>query len=163
SLRRGAAHRGSHAGAFELDATESARRGGRGSRERHCWPGGGSMSSRIPTPPAAGQAAVDTSQSAQPGPAGKSKAKDMGSYHLEASDRAWRAASTRAERRRLEDERVLSGQDDASLLRKLWPFLRPQRVLLTVAVATSLLTSGISLCRPLIMLWAIDRSVATKD
>ena len=111
--------------------------------------------------------------------------RTLGAYHVEALDRVGKAGagagggsprngsargaaqesarSRKAQRAELEAERTRSGLGDTSLLRKLWPFLEPQRAWLTVAVASSLVTSGISLLRPLIMLWAIDRSVATKD
>src|SRR6478735_2834740 len=82
---------------------------------------------------------------------------------VEALDRAGSGPAGRAERQRIEAERLERGLGDKNLLRKLWPFLRPERAWLTVAIVTSLLTSGLSLLRPLIMLWVIDRSVATKD
>jgi len=87
--------------------------------------------------------------------------KNLSAYHVEALDRGRRGSAGRAERQRIEAERIESGLGDGNLLRKLWPFLRPERRWLTVAIVTSLITSGISLVRPLIMLWAIDRSVAT--
>jgi len=104
------------------------------------------MSSRIPTQ-------TERSQSS------KAAERTLGAYHIEALDRPRRADEVA----RQQAELALAGQSDAHMLAKLWLFLWPERAWLTVAVVTSLVTSGISLVRPLIMLWAIDRSVATKD
>jgi ATP-binding cassette subfamily B multidrug efflux pump len=99
--------------------------------------------------------------------------RTLEAYHVEALDRAPKDVARtgnaltrkqqRAQRLEFEARRSRDGLGDGNLLWRLWPFLRPERALLTVAVVCSLLTSGLSLCRPLIMLWAIDRSVATKD
>lgn len=111
----------------------------------------------------------------RPGAAGAPSAarRTLEAYHVEELDRAPKGnagAGTmltrkeqRAQRLQFEARRSQDGLGDGNLLWRLWPFLRPERLLLTVAVVCSLLTSGLSLCRPLIMLWAIDRSVATKD
>jgi len=110
-----------------------------------------------------GEAAKPPGEGGPPTGQRSSGARSLGAHQIEAQDRVRQGALDRQARKRLEDERVLSGQDDASLLRKLWPFLRPERAWLTVAILASLVTSAISLGRPLIMLWAIDRSIATKD
>src|SRR5688572_5470415 len=124
------------------------------------------MSSRIPNGDAgdAGGPPGTPKGKAAAAPSG-AEAKAGGAlqnYHVERLDRG-RGKLDRAARKQLEAQRAERGQDDTNLIRKLWPFLRPERGWLTIAIVSSLITSGISLVRPLIMLWAIDRSVATKD
>ncbi len=72
---------------------------------------------------------------------------------------------TRAERVRdaYHKEAVESGLRDIALIKDVWPFLRPQKVWLSVALVCVVLTAGLSLLRPLIMLWTIDGSLASKD
>lgn len=61
------------------------------------------------------------------------------------------------------EEALETGIGDGHLLSLLWPFLRPHRTWLIVAVTTVLVTSALSLARPLVMLWTIDQSIATRD
>lgn len=60
-------------------------------------------------------------------------------------------------------EALESGLSDRGLILDVIPFLKPQGAWLTVAFVTIILTAGLSLLRPLIMLWAIDESFATGD
>jgi ATP-binding cassette subfamily B protein len=61
------------------------------------------------------------------------------------------------------EEVLRSGIQDGALLKDVWPFLRPHKAWLIAALATTVLTTGLSLSRPLIMLAAIDESLATGD
>lgn len=61
------------------------------------------------------------------------------------------------------DEALESGLGDRHLLRQMWPFLRPHRRWLAVAIVAVVLTSALALSRPLIMLVAIDSSIESKD
>lgn len=61
------------------------------------------------------------------------------------------------------DEALESGLADRHLLRQMWPFLRPHRRWLAVAIVAVVFTSALALSRPLIMLVAIDSSIESKD
>lgn len=60
-------------------------------------------------------------------------------------------------------EALASGLEDSRMIRDVWPFLQPHKAWLGVALVTVVLGSALSLLRPLIMLKAIDESLATKD
>lgn len=74
-------------------------------------------------------------------------------------------ASSRADRTMKEyhEEVLRSGLEDGDLLRDVWPFLRPHKGWLFAALTTTVLTAGLSLSRPLIMLKALDEALATGD
>ncbi len=61
------------------------------------------------------------------------------------------------------EEALESGLGDQHLMGLVWPFLRPHKRWLAVALVTVVLTAGLSLLRPLIMLEAINASIASKD
>jgi len=61
------------------------------------------------------------------------------------------------------EEALESGMEDTRLIRDVWPYLRPQKAWLSVALTSVVLSAGLALLRPLIMLKAIDESFATKD
>src|SRR5688572_18657037 len=52
---------------------------------------------------------------------------------------------------------------DARLLRRLWPFLKPHRLLIWAALVVILITSAGALIRPLVMKRAIDQGVLSGD
>lgn len=52
---------------------------------------------------------------------------------------------------------------DRLLLLRLWPFLKPHKKWLTISITTIFFGSGLSLLRPLIMMEAVDRSIASRD
>jgi ATP-binding cassette subfamily B protein len=59
------------------------------------------------------------------------------------------------------EEAALPGLRDGRLLLGLWPYLRPHSRWLWLGIVTILLTSGLALLRPLIMLRTIDEGIAT--
>jgi len=61
------------------------------------------------------------------------------------------------------EEQLDSGFSDRGLLSDVWPFLKPQKFWLSVALGAVVATAVLSLIRPLIMLWAIDESIKTGD
>src|SRR6478609_8712596 len=61
------------------------------------------------------------------------------------------------------EEQLEAGFSDKGLLADVWPFLKPQKFWLSVALGAVITTAGLSLVRPLIMLWAIDESIKTGD
>lgn len=72
---------------------------------------------------------------------------------------------TRAERARdaYHKESLDSGLEDLAMMRDVWPFLRPHTGWLSLALGCVAATAGLSLARPLIMLWTIDRSLSSGD
>lgn len=52
---------------------------------------------------------------------------------------------------------------DLALYRRLWPFFRPYRRLLVVALGVVLVSAGTALARPLLMRYAIDAGIQTKN
>lgn len=61
-------------------------------------------------------------------------------------------------------QEALSGDvNDTRLIRDVWPFLKPHRGWLSIALVSVVSSSVLSLSRPLIMLKAIDDSFATGD
>ncbi len=74
-----------------------------------------------------------------------------------------RAAATQKALDAYHQETLTSGLEDTRMIRDVWPFLQPHKAWLSVALVTVVLGSGLSLVRPLIMLKAIDESLATKD
>lgn len=52
---------------------------------------------------------------------------------------------------------------DWELTKRLWPFLRPYRMLFWLTVVVVVVTAVGALAQPLIMRWTIDRGVATRD
>lgn len=65
--------------------------------------------------------------------------------------------------REYHQESLDSGLADRALLRDVWPFLKPQRAWLITALVATLFSTAISLSRPLIMLHALDESLASGD
>jgi ATP-binding cassette, subfamily B, multidrug efflux pump len=61
------------------------------------------------------------------------------------------------------EEQLETGFSDKGLLADVWPFLKPQKFWLSVALGAVVATAILSLIRPLIMLWAIDESIKTGD
>ncbi len=61
------------------------------------------------------------------------------------------------------DEERFTKSYDARLARQIWAFLAPHRVLIAVSVCVLLVTSGLSLIRPLVMREGIDKAVLTGD
>jgi ATP-binding cassette subfamily B multidrug efflux pump len=70
------------------------------------------------------------------------------------------AAGTLA-RYHVESNALLEG--DGTLIGRVWPFLGPHRAWLLAAISTMLLTAGLSLVRPLIMLKTLDASIESRD
>lgn len=64
---------------------------------------------------------------------------------------------------RYQKEALESGLEDGTLLSDVWPYLKPHGLWLTAALATTVLTAGLALLRPLIMLRALDEALATGD
>lgn len=60
-------------------------------------------------------------------------------------------------------ETMESGLRDRTLLTQLWPFLKPHGVWLWLAMVSIVLGAGLSLLRPLIMLYTIDSSLESRD
>lgn len=60
-------------------------------------------------------------------------------------------------------ESSASDLGDGALVRQVWTFLIPHKAWFAVALVTTVMTAGISLVRPLIMLKALDESLATRD
>lgn len=79
--------------------------------------------------------------------------------HQEGSD----AARTEAVLRAFHEEGALGKAYDGRLVAQLWPFVRPHRLALWLALASILVTAAGSLLRPLVMLHAIDRGVLQGD
>lgn len=64
---------------------------------------------------------------------------------------------------RYQKEALLSGIEDRALLADLWPYLKPHHTWLAAALVTTVLTSGLALLRPLIMMKALDEALASGD
>ncbi len=62
-----------------------------------------------------------------------------------------------------EQEALHSGIEDRALIADVWPYLRPHGFWLSAALTTTVLTAGLSLLRPLIMLKALDEALASGD
>lgn len=62
-----------------------------------------------------------------------------------------------------QNEALDSGLRDRTLLSGLWPFLKPHGTWLWIAIVSIVLGSGLTLLRPLIMLYSIDRSIQSGD
>lgn len=60
-------------------------------------------------------------------------------------------------------EALHSGIEDRTLIADVWPYLRPHGLWLGAALTTTVLTAGLSLLRPLIMLKALDEAIASGD
>lgn len=78
----------------------------------------------------------------------------------EASDGGARAARTM---KAYHEESMKSGLADGTLLRDVWPFLKPHKVWLFAALCTTVLTAALALSRPIIMLKALDGSLESGD
>ena len=78
----------------------------------------------------------------------------------EASARGTTAARTLNEYHR-ESEKNEWG--DGALVVRVWPFLKPHGAWLFAALSTVVMTAGLSLLRPVIMLKTIDEGFATRD
>jgi ATP-binding cassette subfamily B multidrug efflux pump len=61
------------------------------------------------------------------------------------------------------EESTLGKAYDSRLMARLWPFVRPYKGLLSVALAVVVVTAAGALARPLIMLDTIDRGVLAGD
>lgn len=74
-------------------------------------------------------------------------------------------ADSRAQRniKQYHQEALTEGLGDRALLSDVWPYLKKHTGWLFAALASVLLTAGLSLLRPLIMLHTLDQSLATKD
>lgn len=64
---------------------------------------------------------------------------------------------------RYQHEALSSGIADRVLLADVWPYLRPHHLWLTAALVTTVLTAGLALVRPLIMLKALDEALTSGD
>ena len=100
-----------------------------------------------------------TSRAAETSSAERSRPED------ELSDDRAIGGGTRAEEilRRFHEESALGKAYDSRLIKRLWPFVRPYRVLLFAALAIVLFTAAGALVRPLIMKDAIDEGVMKGD
>lgn len=72
-------------------------------------------------------------------------------------------ARTEAALAAFHDEQRLGRTHDGQLLRWLWQWLRPHRALVWLAITASLVSALVTLGRPLVMRWAIDRGVIAGD
>ena len=70
---------------------------------------------------------------------------------------------TEAVLRRFHEEGRLGKAYDSRLIARLWPFVRPHKLALGLAVASILITAVGSMVRPLVMLHAIDEGVLRGD
>lgn len=61
------------------------------------------------------------------------------------------------------EEGALGKAYDARLARRLWPYLRPYRRLLWIALGGMAVSTAGALSRPLIMRWAIDEGVVARE
>lgn len=64
---------------------------------------------------------------------------------------------------RYQKEALQSGIEDRALVADIWPYLKPHGLWLTAALVTTVLTAGLALLRPLIMLKALDEAISTGD
>ncbi|MCA9626966.1 MAG: ABC transporter ATP-binding protein [Myxococcales bacterium] len=65
--------------------------------------------------------------------------------------------------RAFHEEDTLGKSYDWGLMKRLWPFVRPYRRLFFAAMAVVMLTAAGALAQPLVMRWAIDDGVASRD
>lgn len=72
-------------------------------------------------------------------------------------------AKTDAILRSFHEEGNIAGGYDGALLKRLWDFVRPHRVLLYWTLVLGLVITAGGLIRPLIMRWAIDDGIMAKD
>ncbi len=81
------------------------------------------------------------------------------------SERSGEQGETRTEAvlRRFHEEGKLGKAYDSRLIARLWPFVRPHRLALWLAVASIVVTAIGSMIRPLVMLHAIDQGVLRGD
>ncbi len=70
---------------------------------------------------------------------------------------------TEAVLRRFHEEGRLGKAYDSRLIARLWPFVKPHKLALALAVASILITAVGSMVRPLVMLHAIDEGVLRGD
>jgi ATP-binding cassette subfamily B multidrug efflux pump len=63
----------------------------------------------------------------------------------------------------LHDEERFAKNSDSRLLQRVWAFLKPERGMIVVALIVLLITSGLALLRPLVMMRGIDDAVANGD
>ncbi|MEZ4231285.1 MAG: ABC transporter ATP-binding protein [Polyangiaceae bacterium] len=70
---------------------------------------------------------------------------------------------TEAILRAFHEEDTLGKSYDWGLMKRLWPFVRPYRRLFFAAMAVVMLTAAGALAQPLVMRWAIDDGVASRD
>ncbi|HVR18999.1 MAG TPA: ABC transporter ATP-binding protein, partial [Polyangiaceae bacterium] len=61
------------------------------------------------------------------------------------------------------DEERFTKTYDAALAKRLWLFLAPHRGLLLLSIAILLVTSALSLVRPLLMKYGIDHAIPSRD
>lgn len=76
---------------------------------------------------------------------------------------AQKKAKTDAILRSFHEEGSIAGGYDGALLKRLWDFVKPHRVLLYWTLLLGLLITAGGLIRPLIMRWAIDDGIMAKD
>lgn len=62
-----------------------------------------------------------------------------------------------------QQENLESGIADLTLMADVWPYFRPQKFWLTIALCGVVVTAGLALLRPLIMLWTIDQGLESQD
>ncbi len=60
-------------------------------------------------------------------------------------------------------EALTTGLEDRSLVAEIWPYLGKHTGWLTAAILSVIVTAGLSLLRPVIMLHTLDKSLATRD
>jgi len=61
------------------------------------------------------------------------------------------------------EEDALGKSYDWTLMKRLWPFVRPYRLLFAMAMSVVMVTAAGALAQPLLMRWAIDEGVASRD
>jgi ATP-binding cassette subfamily B protein len=65
--------------------------------------------------------------------------------------------------RAFHDEGVLGKAYDLRLVSRLWPFIRPYQRMLWMSIGLGVVTAGMSLLRPFLMRYAIDRGAMARD
>lgn len=81
------------------------------------------------------------------------------------ADRQRTAARSRTEQalRAFHEEGSLGKAYDARLVARLWPYIRPYQRMLWLSIGLGVVTGGMSLLRPYLMRFAIDRGALAKD
>ncbi|MCB9608124.1 MAG: ABC transporter ATP-binding protein [Polyangiaceae bacterium] len=65
--------------------------------------------------------------------------------------------------RAFHEEDALGKSYDWGLMKRLWPFVHPYRTLFFAAMSVVMITAAGALAQPLVMRWAIDDGVASRD